>query len=262
MHTCRLTRLRRRQPLLRGARRVHPPPRPGARAPGHRSGSRSAAASTTPSAAGSAGPSPTRPSTRSPRPARWSTTSGATPTAGPMHELMGTPEPIRPEYRDRDARLATMDAQGLAKVWLFPTLGMLYEEALKHDPGRGRPPVPGLQPLAGRGLGHGVPGPDLRRPLHLAGRRRRGGARARMGARPGRPHRRHAGRRADHRRRGRSRRPTDVFDPFWARVNEAGITVVVHAGDAGLSSNGYAADGFSASFRGGAGPAEHQDVRH
>ena len=28
-----------------------------------------------------------------------------------------------------------MDAQGLAKVWLFPTLGMLYEEALKHDPG-------------------------------------------------------------------------------------------------------------------------------
>ena len=52
-----------------------------------------------------------------------------------MHELMGSPEPIRPEYRDRDARLATMDAQGLAKVWLFPTLGMLYEESLKHDPG-------------------------------------------------------------------------------------------------------------------------------
>jgi predicted TIM-barrel fold metal-dependent hydrolase len=45
----------------------------------------------------------------------------------------------------------------------------------------------------------------------------------------------------------------DAFDPFWARVDEAGVTVVVHAGDAGLSSNGYAADGFSASFRGGAG---------
>ena len=43
----------------------------------------------------------------------------------------------------------------------------------------------------------------------------------------------------------------DEFDPFWARVNEAGLTVVVHAGDAGLSSNGYAADGFSASFRAG-----------
>src|SRR6202042_1581316 len=43
----------------------------------------------------------------------------------------------------------------------------------------------------------------------------------------------------------------EEFDPFWARVNEAGITVVVHAGDAGLSSNGYAVDGFSASFKGG-----------
>ncbi len=57
------------------------------------------------------------------------------PDGRPIHELMGKPEPIRPEYRDRDARLATMDAQGLARVWLFPTLGMLYEESLKHDPG-------------------------------------------------------------------------------------------------------------------------------
>ena len=57
------------------------------------------------------------------------------PEGRPMHELMGKAEPIRPEYRDRDARLATMDAQGLARVWLFPTLGMLYEESLKHDPG-------------------------------------------------------------------------------------------------------------------------------
>jgi predicted TIM-barrel fold metal-dependent hydrolase len=40
----------------------------------------------------------------------------------------------------------------------------------------------------------------------------------------------------------------EMFDPFWSRVHEAGITVVVHAGDAGLSSNGYAEDGFSASF--------------
>jgi predicted TIM-barrel fold metal-dependent hydrolase len=45
----------------------------------------------------------------------------------------------------------------------------------------------------------------------------------------------------------------DEFDPFWARANEAGITVVVHAGDAGLSSNGYAADGFRVAFKGGGG---------
>jgi predicted TIM-barrel fold metal-dependent hydrolase len=45
------------------------------------------------------------------------------------------------------------------------------------------------------------------------------------------------------------RRPGDpVFDPFWARAAEAGITVVVHAGDSGYTSNGYAEDGFAATF--------------
>jgi predicted TIM-barrel fold metal-dependent hydrolase len=45
-----------------------------------------------------------------------------------------------------------------------------------------------------------------------------------------------------------------MFDPFWARVNEAGITVVVHAGDAGVSTNGYASEGFAANFRQGRQP--------
>jgi predicted TIM-barrel fold metal-dependent hydrolase len=35
-------------------------------------------------------------------------------------------------------------------------------------------------------------------------------------------------------------------DPFWARVNEAGITVVIHAGDSGYTTHGYVRDGFSA----------------
>jgi predicted TIM-barrel fold metal-dependent hydrolase len=41
-----------------------------------------------------------------------------------------------------------------------------------------------------------------------------------------------------------------MFDGFWARVNEAGIFVVVHAGDSGYSSQGYADDRFSANFAG------------
>jgi predicted TIM-barrel fold metal-dependent hydrolase len=46
--------------------------------------------------------------------------------------------------------------------------------------------------------------------------------------------------------------PTDpAFDPFWARVNEAGITVVVHAGDSGYTSHGYATDGFTSNFNSG-----------
>jgi predicted TIM-barrel fold metal-dependent hydrolase len=52
------------------------------------------------------------------------------------------------------------------------------------------------------------------------------------------------------------RSPFDaMFDPYWARVAEAGITVVVHAGDAGESSQGYAVDGFAATFKGGFKPS-------
>ena len=42
-------------------------------------------------------------------------------------------EPLRAEYQNRDARLATADAQGLDAVLLFPTLGCGVEEALKND---------------------------------------------------------------------------------------------------------------------------------
>ncbi len=48
-------------------------------------------------------------------------------------ELMGELEPIRPEYRDRDARLAVMDAQGVGASWLFPTLAVTIEVAFQPD---------------------------------------------------------------------------------------------------------------------------------
>jgi len=50
-----------------------------------------------------------------------------------IREAFGELEPVRPEYRDREARLRVMDAQGVAGVLLFPTLGVGIEEALKHD---------------------------------------------------------------------------------------------------------------------------------
>jgi predicted TIM-barrel fold metal-dependent hydrolase len=42
-------------------------------------------------------------------------------------------EPISRSYRDREARLATMDEQGLGAVLLFPTLGCGVEQALRQD---------------------------------------------------------------------------------------------------------------------------------
>ncbi len=51
-----------------------------------------------------------------------------------IKDAFGELEPIRPEYRDRDARLALMDDQQLAGLLLFPTLGVGVEDALKADP--------------------------------------------------------------------------------------------------------------------------------
>jgi predicted TIM-barrel fold metal-dependent hydrolase len=44
-------------------------------------------------------------------------------------------EPLanRPEYMDRDARIARLDEQGLAAAVLYPTVGVGVEEALRHD---------------------------------------------------------------------------------------------------------------------------------
>ena len=183
------------------------------------------------------------------------------PDGRPMHELMGTPEPIRPEYRDRDARLATMDAQGLAKVWLFPTLGMLYEEALKHDPGA----VVLLFRAFNRWLAEdwGMAYQDRIFAAPYISLADVDEAVRELEWALDQDARAVVMRAAAPTTAGGPLSPAaDAFDPFWARVNEAGITVVVHAGDAGLSSNGYAVDGFSASFRGGPGRLEHQAVRH
>ena len=48
-------------------------------------------------------------------------------------ELLSDPEPLPDCYINRDARIKTLDEQGLDAMWLFPTLGVLYEELLKHD---------------------------------------------------------------------------------------------------------------------------------
>lgn len=51
-----------------------------------------------------------------------------------IREAFGTLEPIRPEYRDRAARLRVLDEQRVMGTLLFPTLGVGLEDALKGDP--------------------------------------------------------------------------------------------------------------------------------
>ena len=171
----------------------------------------------------------------------------------PMEFLAGR-EPIRPAYRDPAARLTTLDEQGLAGCLLYPTLGMIYEEPLAHDPDA----VCHLFRAFNRWLVEdwtfnyadrifAAPYITLADPAwaeaELAWALDQGARTIVM--RPAAPVT-VLGRRS----------PFDtMFDGFWQLANDAGITVVVHAGDSGISSNGYAVDGFAATFSGGWKPS-------
>ena len=169
-------------------------------------------------------------------------------------EFLRDREPIRPEYRDRDARLAVMDEFGLEKIWMFPTLGILYEELLKGDPEGVGLMFTAFNRWLDDDWGCDYRGRIFAAPYlsladvdwavaELEWALDRGARTVVM--RPAAPTTVHG-----------QRAPADpMFDPFWARVNEAGITVVAHAGDSGYSSQGYAKDGFAATFEGAGRPS-------
>jgi predicted TIM-barrel fold metal-dependent hydrolase len=169
-------------------------------------------------------------------------------------EYLREREPIRPEYRDRDARLRAMDAQGLQKIWMFPTLGMIYEELLKHDPGAVALLFTAFNRWIEEDWGYAyqdrlfaspyISLADLPTAISEFERAVSLGARH-VVMRPA----------AAFTENGSFGVADPVFDPFWARVNEAGIPVVVHAGDSGYSSNGYGREGFSANFSGAGRPS-------
>ncbi len=170
------------------------------------------------------------------------------PEGKDISNLFADREPLPDEYINRDARLAKLDEQGLESMWLFPTLGVLYEELLKHD----TKAVTTLFGAFNRWLDEdwgcnyknrifaapyiALADVDFAcRELEWALDR---GARI-VCMRPA----------AVWTAGGEVLPPTDpIFDPFWARVNEAGITVVVHAGDSGYTTHGYVKDGFGADF--------------
>ncbi len=162
-------------------------------------------------------------------------------------EYLKEREPIRPEYRDRDARLRVMDEQGLEAMWLFPTLGILYEELLKHDPEAVSITFRAFNQYLLEDWGFAYQDRIFCAP-YIAMAQRDSAVRELDWA-------------LDHGARvvvmrvavpqtvdGPQPVSRGYWDPFWARVNEAGVTVVVHAGDSGYTSHGYGRDGFSASF--------------
>ncbi len=59
---------------------------------------------------------------------------GRNPRGTGIADLFGELDPISPAYRNRDARLAVMDDQGLGGAFFFPTLGVGMEQSLIGDP--------------------------------------------------------------------------------------------------------------------------------
>ena len=165
-------------------------------------------------------------------------------------EFLREREPIPAEYRDRDARIAKLDEHGLEAIWLFPTLGMLYEELLKHDVEAVTTLFTGFNRWVAEDWGFAYQDRIFAAPYisladldwavqELEWAIGQGARTVVMRAA------------APHTRSGQLPVSDPANDAFWARVNEAGITVVVHAGDSGYTSNGYGADGFAARFAGG-----------
>jgi predicted TIM-barrel fold metal-dependent hydrolase len=50
-----------------------------------------------------------------------------------LRDILGELQPIQPEYRDRGARVARLDEQGVEFAWLLPSLGLGLEEMLSDD---------------------------------------------------------------------------------------------------------------------------------
>lgn len=164
-------------------------------------------------------------------------------------ELLKARDAIDPSYRDREQRLKKLDEHGLDAVWIFPTLGMIYEEQLKHDPAAVTQTFTAFNRWLLEDWGFDYQDRIFASPyITLADCdwacaeldwALSNGARS-VVMRPAAAHTAHGPLPPTH----------SSFDQLWARINEAGITVVVHAGDSGYSSNGYASDGFKADFKG------------
>ncbi len=157
---------------------------------------------------------------------------GKNPDAADMRTLFGELDPIKPEYRHPEPRVKLMDEQGMDKSFLFPTLGVGMEEALVGDLPAQRAAFRAFNrwlhddwSFNYRDRMYAAPYITLSNlenaisELEWALERD-----ARVIAMVGGPVVTDSG----------TRSPADrCFDPFWARVNEAGITVAQHGGDYG-----------------------------
>jgi predicted TIM-barrel fold metal-dependent hydrolase len=160
---------------------------------------------------------------------------GRNPKSTDVRQLFGELEPIRPEYRDRDARLARMDEQGMDATLMLPTLGVGMEQALAGD-------LPAMVAafrsfnrwldddwgFAYRDRIFAAPYITLADPGHAAAELQWALDRdARFVVMVGGPVKTAEGYKS----------PADpYFDAFWRLANDSGITIAFHSGDTRYSA--------------------------
>ncbi|MGH9136369.1 MAG: amidohydrolase family protein [Acidimicrobiales bacterium] len=149
-----------------------------------------------------------------------------------IRAAFGELEPVRAEYRDRDARLRVLDEQGLEGALLFPTLGVGMEEAVRHDPALAQAVFEAFNRWLEDDWGYDYEGRLFAAPMiclldpELAAREvdrvLAHGARV-VCMRSGPVNHPSGARTHGHR----------AHDPVWARLNEAGVVVAFHSGESG-----------------------------
>lgn len=159
---------------------------------------------------------------------------GRNPEGKDMRTLFGELDPINPAYRDRDARLRLLDTQNIEGCFMFPTLGVGMEESLKDDPPAALAAFRGFNRWMQEDWGFNYRDRIYAAPYitlmdvdwavaELAFALEQDARLLVMRAAPVVTP-------------GGSRSLADpVYDPFWARVREAGITVAFHSADAGYN---------------------------
>lgn len=138
--------------------------------------------------------------------------------------------PVDPAFVQRDARLALMDAQGVESALLFPTLGVCVEHFMKHDPEQTYANLRAFNRWLDETWGFAFEGrifappilslldpEEAVRDLDWALARGARIVNLRIGPVAGRS-------------------PADPrYDGFWARADEARLTVALHVGESGYN---------------------------
>ncbi|GJM37419.1 MAG: amidohydrolase [Acidimicrobiales bacterium] len=160
-------------------------------------------------------------------------------------DMLKEREPLPDYYMNNDARAALLETQGLQGVWLFPTLGVLYEELIKDDVEACAVMMSAFNQWLLEDWGYAYQDTIFGAPYLCLGDVDAAAAEVDKVVA--------AGARVVVMRPAPVTTPAGVlspfdphFDPVWSRINEAGITVVVHAADSGYSTQGYADNRFSA----------------